>query len=100
MTPENSLRYHSGECNLKKNADLKFTGIFSADFLEVGLLLTTKCENRDDTCNCYAIVSDSWFRDLVLHINTPLCISFVFSVDSKHKIDPCEETSCIILFYE
>ena len=32
MTPEKSLRYHSGECNLQKAADLKFTGIFRADF--------------------------------------------------------------------
>ena len=30
MTPEKSLRYYSGECNLRKTADLKFTGIFRA----------------------------------------------------------------------
>ena len=40
MTSEKSRRYHSGECNLRKTAALKFTGIFRADF-HPGLLLTT-----------------------------------------------------------
>ena len=38
--------------------------------------------------------------DLAPHINTPLCISFVFSVNYKLKINPCEETDHIIHFYE
>ena len=29
--------------------------------------------------------------DVVPHINTPLCISFVFSVNYKHKINHCQE---------
>ena len=51
-----------------------------------------------------AIVSDSHGLekgyDLVPHINTPLCIFFVFPVNSKPKINPCEETSHIIHFHE
>ena len=50
-----------------------------------------------------AIVSDSHGLergcDLILHINTPPCISFVFSVKSKPKINPCEETSHMMNFH-
>ena len=38
--------------------------------------------------------------DLVPHMNMPLCIFFVFSVNSKPKINTCVETSHIINFHE
>ena len=48
-------------------------------------------------CQCHGLERGC---DLVPHINTPLCISSVFSVNSKPKINPCEETSHIINFHE
>ena len=64
-------------------------GVYGLHFfyLQLKLMITFKRWEK-------VIVSDSHGLergcDLVPHINTPLCISLVFSVNSRPKIKPCE----------